>query len=100
VYTRAYSASGAMRCALNVYRAFETDAVTNRMRVEENGKSKVRCLSLWGGASWMETKEARGMAEEFYEDVEVGMVKGAGHWIAEEKPQGFVDAVVVWIGKD
>lgn len=47
----------------------------------------------------METDEAEKVAREFYESVEVGLVEGAGHWIAEERPLGFVEAVLEWVGR-
>ncbi|KAK3054829.1 hypothetical protein LTR09_003987 [Extremus antarcticus] len=97
VYAQAYSGSGAMRCALNVYRAFERDAVQNKKWVEENGRCKVPCLTLWGGESWMTQEEAVKMCEEFYEDGEYAEVEGAGHWIAEEQPMRFVEAVLRWV---
>ncbi len=86
-----------MRCALNVYRAFERDAVQNKKWVEENGRCKVPCLTLWGGESWMTQEEAVKMCEEFYEDGEYAEVEGAGHWIAEEQPMRFVEAVLRWV---
>lgn len=48
----------------------------------------------------MKMAEARKMAEEFYVNVEVEMVGGAGHWIAEERPMCFVDAVLAWVEND
>jgi pimeloyl-ACP methyl ester carboxylesterase len=98
-YAQAYSGSGALRCALNVYRAFERDAEQNRRWVEEKGKCKVRSLTLWGGGSWMSKEDAVNMCEEFYEGGEYGMVEGVGHWIAEEQPQRFIEAVLEWVGR-
>ena len=37
---------------------------------------------------------AEGMAQEFYGNVTVGVVRGSGHWIAEEQPKGFVEEVL------
>ena len=37
--------------------------------------------------------------KEFFESVEVKTVDGSGHWIAEENPEGFVQAVVEWVEK-
>lgn len=100
MYAQAYSGSGAMRCALNVYRAFERDAVQNRRWVAEQGKCNVRCLTLWGGASWMKEQDAVKMREEFYGRSEYAAVEGAGHWIAEEQPSRFVEAVLGWVERE
>lgn len=99
VYATAYAQPGAMRCGFNVYRTFETDGEMNVGWVREKGKSKVRCLALWGEKSFAGEKEAVEMAGEFYEDVEFGSVGKAGHWIAEERPGEFVDAVLKWVGR-
>ncbi|KAK3708171.1 hypothetical protein LTR37_011675 [Vermiconidia calcicola] len=99
VYATAYSASGAMRCALNVYRAFERDAVQNNDWVKQNGKCGVRCLTLWGGESWMPKEEALKMCDEYYSRSEYVDIEGCGHWIAEEQPGRFVDAILGWVGR-
>lgn len=99
VYAQAYSGSGAMRCALNVYRAFERDAVRNNLWLKEKGRCDVPCLTLWGGQSWMTKEDAIEMTHEYYVDIEYADVTGSGHWIAEEQPMGFVDAVLRWFAK-
>jgi pimeloyl-ACP methyl ester carboxylesterase len=100
VYANAYNGSGALRCALNVYRAFERDAVQNKQRVKEKGKCNVRCLTLWGAASWMGREEAMKMSMEYYQGAAYAEVEESGHWIAEEQPLRFVDAVLEWLDKD
>lgn len=97
VYAEAFSAPGAMRAGLNLYRTFEQDAVHNTTLVADRGKSAVRCLALWGEQSFADRDAALDMAGTFYERVEFRAVAGCGHWIAEEKPGEFVDAVVEWI---
>jgi pimeloyl-ACP methyl ester carboxylesterase len=99
VYANAYSASGAMRCALNVYRAFERDARQNKEWREKHGKCDVRCLTLYGGASWMPEQEAVKMGREFYHNVEYGEIESCGHWVAEEQPQKFVDRLLDWVDR-
>lgn len=95
-YATLYSAPGAMRAAFNVYRAFEEDKVDNRRLVEERGKVKVRTMVLSGEGS-NPVLGSEEMAREVDEDVVVGKVKGSGHWIAEENPQGFVEKVLGFI---
>ncbi|EME46812.1 hypothetical protein DOTSEDRAFT_99895, partial [Dothistroma septosporum NZE10] len=94
VYGNAFAAPGSLRAGLNVYRAFEQDADDNVARVGKSGKSKIRCLSLWGGSSFADEKSARAMSQQFYEDVSYEQISGSGHWIAEEKPGEFVEKLV------
>ena len=100
VYRIAYSASGAMRCGLNVYRAFERDGVHNNDWVKAKGKSDVRCLALWGDRSFADEKTALEMCGEYYNKAEYETVKDSGHWIAEEQPNGFSDAVLKWVTRE
>ena len=100
VYAAAYSQPGALRCEFNCYRAFEEDAAINKQRVEDRGKCPVRCLSLWGAESYIDEAMAMEMAGEFYETAQYQGVKDCGHWIAEENPKGFVDAVLNWVEKE
>ena len=67
--------------------------------IKEGGKSKVRCLALWGGKSFADEKVAMQMCDEYYESASFELVEGAGHWIAEEKPAEFVQKVLSWVGK-
>ena len=100
VYEIAYSASGGMRCALNVYRAFERDADMNNNWLKEKGKSDVRCLTLWGDCSWAGEDAALQMCGEYYNNAEYAEIRESGHWLAEEQPAQFVDAIVQWVGKE
>lgn len=99
-YAAAYSAPGAMRCAFGVYRAFERDAAENVAWVREHGRCKVPSLVLSGEHS-RHREEAEGMALEVTEDemLEVGVVGGAAHYLTEENPEGFVVAVLAFLGK-
>ena len=100
VYSLAYGSAGGMRAGLNCYRAFEQDAEINQKMLKEEGKCPVRCLGLWGARSFGDEKASRGMCEEFYKgDVEFEAVPGAGHWIAEEKPDVFVEKVLAFAGR-
>lgn len=47
----------------------------------------------------MSEEEAMEMCREFYGDGEFAAVAGAGHWIAEEQPGKFVEAVLGWVGR-
>lgn len=97
-YGEAYAQPGAMRCAFGVYRAFERDAEENREWVGREGKCKVPSMALSGQKS-RHREEAREMALEVTERkaVEEGVVKGAAHYLAEESPGGFVEAVLPFL---
>lgn len=99
VYAIAYSAAGGMRCGLNVYRAFERDAKMNVKWRDEKGKCAVPYLALWGDCSFADEENGKEMVGEFFETVEYANVENCGHWIAEENPRGFIDAVLGWVGR-
>ncbi len=96
-YVDRFSMPDALRCAFMTYRAFENDADQNRMWREEKGKVKVRNMILVGEKSIMGVGQADEMAREFYEDPSMGVVKDAGHYIAEENPIGFVKQLLRFI---
>ena len=95
VYEKAYSQPGAMTAALNLYRAFSTDAKENKDWVKQHTKSTVPTLALCGEYSRhrAETMETALDVTDYYE-VELGMVENAGHYLPEENPQGFVNVVL------
>ncbi|KAF2678649.1 soluble epoxide hydrolase [Lentithecium fluviatile CBS 122367] len=97
VYTMAYSQPGAMRAALGVYRAFERDAEDNRRWLRENGKLGVPSLLMMGG-EFLLVSRAEEMREEVHEGGEVVVIEGSGHYIAEENPEAFVEAVLRFVG--
>jgi pimeloyl-ACP methyl ester carboxylesterase len=100
VYATEYAQPGAMRAGMNCYRTFEQDGEDNNAWVRNSGKCPVRCLALWGAESFSDEKASTAMCDSFYENVSFHAVPGAGHWIAEEKPAEFVDALVKWFGRD
>jgi pimeloyl-ACP methyl ester carboxylesterase len=97
-YAAAYAQPGAMRCAFGVYRAFEADARENREWMEANGKCRVPSMVLSGEKS-RHREEALGMVLEVTEGevVRQGVVEGAAHYLAEENPEGFVEAVLPFL---
>lgn len=95
-YVQQFSAPDALRCAFLTYRAFEIDAEHNRNWREEKGKLRLKNMVLSGGDS-LHAPSAEGMANEFYENVHVGIVPDSGHYLAEENPQGFVSELLKFI---
>ncbi len=99
-YAEMYSQPGAMRCAFEVYRAFELDAQEYRDWIEINGRSKVPAMALSGEKS-AHKAEALEMFSEAHElgTFEVAVVEEAGHYIAEENPEGFTREVLRFVRK-
>ncbi|KAJ5784651.1 uncharacterized protein N7503_009863 [Penicillium pulvis] len=96
-YTLQYSQPGALRCSFEIYRAFEEDARENLESLRLKGKCTRPVLILSGSQS-RHAHEAREMVEEVYAgDIQIAEVKDSGHYIAEENPDGFVQAVLAFI---
>ena len=97
-YANAYAQPGALSCAFNVYRAFEMDAGENRDWVQKHGKCQTPTLILSGEHS-RHRLEAEEMALEVTESgmLQVKVVSHAGHYLAEENPAGFAQAVCEFI---
>jgi pimeloyl-ACP methyl ester carboxylesterase len=97
-YALAYKQPGAIRAALEVYRAFEKDAEENRKWLQKHGKIKVPSL-LMMGADFMLAKSAESMASEFNEGAEILLIEKSGHYVAEENPEAFVKNVLDFVNK-
>ncbi|ROV97237.1 hypothetical protein VSDG_04759 [Cytospora chrysosperma] len=100
-YATAYSQPGAMRCAFEVYRAFLEDAEENRAWVARHGRcAEVPAVCLSGGES-AHCGQAEGMFAEVHEQgtYQVEAVPGAGHFLAEENPEGFVEKTLAFVRK-
>ncbi|KAI7210204.1 hypothetical protein KC333_g8341 [Hortaea werneckii] len=105
-YAAAYEQPGAMRCAFGLYRAFEkvasslraVDAEDTKSRLTKQGKCSVPTLILSGEKSHHRA-EAEEMGLEVTEDgkLQMGVVRDAAHWLAEENPAGFVEELLAFI---
>ncbi|KAL6717602.1 hypothetical protein ACLMJK_005517 [Lecanora helva] len=98
-YTNHYSSAGALYAGFTTYRMFEEDAKHNLAWKEKNGKVKVRAMIMSGEQCFM-TARAKEMASEMYENLEQGIIKGSGHWLAEENPEDFVKQVLAFVEKN
>jgi pimeloyl-ACP methyl ester carboxylesterase len=96
VYTSAYSAPGAMRAAFEVYRAFDQDKQENLDALKRNSKLKIPVLAMYGAIS-NTGQGVEEMMHEFAQAVTGFEVPRAGHWIAEENPDAFADALLQFI---
>ena len=95
-YAEYYSQPRAMRCAFEVYRAFETDAEENQEWLRQHGKCKVPAMALSGEHS-AHKDEAFDMFMEVHNNFEVISLEDAGHYIAEENPEEFVHEVLSFV---
>lgn len=99
-YTEMYSQPGAMRCAFNVYRAFEQDAVENRQWLKENGKYTVATMIISGEMS-RHKDEAKEMVREVHDggELEIAVVEDCAHYLAEENPNAFIREILRFVRK-
>lgn len=92
-FSSAYSAPGAMRAGLELYRAFEQDAVDNRELLRRNGKLEIPTLAL-GGAISNSGPLLEEMMREVAENVTAARVPDTGHWVPEENPQALLEMLL------
>lgn len=92
-YATAYAAAGAMRAGFELYRAFDRDGDANRAALLCTGKLKMPVLAV-GGAESFFAPIAKEMLAEVAKNVTVKAIPRCGHWIAEEQPAAFVEAVL------
>jgi pimeloyl-ACP methyl ester carboxylesterase len=85
-YVADYTAPGAMRAGIELFRAFEKDALDNQRILSEKGKLTMPVLGLGGTASFF-LPIAEQMLAEVAEKYTVRPIENSGHWIAEEQPQ-------------
>ena len=96
VYVSAYSAPGAMRAGFELYRAFDRDGDDNRAALERNGKVTAPVLAV-GGEISTSGALVEEMMREVAADVHGVRIPGTAHWVPEEKPEAFVDAVLDFV---
>ncbi|WP_245473396.1 alpha/beta fold hydrolase [Bradyrhizobium zhanjiangense] len=96
-YLTAYTAPGAMRAAFELYRSFDQDSKDNRDLLASKGKLRIPVLVAVGATS-PTASPVRGMMEEVSIDPRVLPLPGAGHWIAEENPEGFAAGLIDFMG--
>ena len=99
-YAHAYEQPGAISCGLNLYRAFELDARENQEWIRQHGTCRVPTFILSGEQSrHNEEAEEMGLEVTAREVLEANVVKGAGHYLAEENPEGVVEALAAFWAK-
>lgn len=96
VYASAYAAPGAMRAGFELYRAFDRDADDNRAALSRHGKLTAPVLAI-GGATSTSGPLMEEMMREVAHHVTGLRVPGAAHWIPEERPRAFSDALLRFV---
>jgi pimeloyl-ACP methyl ester carboxylesterase len=97
-YVKMYRQPGALRAAFQTYTDFLKDAEECQSWIEERGKCKVPALGLSGSHSRHKDACEQMMAEVHeHGTFSTAVVADSGHWIAEENPQGFVEATLSFI---
>ena len=84
-YAAAYSAPGALRAALEMFRALPEDADLNRAALERGGRLEMPGVFVGNGqtAVWASLEQ---LVDEIAVDGRVEVVQDSGHWIAQEQP--------------
>jgi pimeloyl-ACP methyl ester carboxylesterase len=99
IFTTFYSAPGAMRAGLEVYRAFDQDIADNRELIKKNGKLKIPVLAVGGEIS---TSGAlmNEMMQEVAENVASVRIPQTAHWVVEENPEVFISELLNFLNKN
>ena len=100
LYAHSYSQPGALRCAIDLYRALDKDAEDTREWLSQHGRCTVPSMALSGEHS-IHREHAEGMALEVVDTSSLtsAIVSDAGHFLAEENPRGFSEIVLAFIQK-
>lgn len=95
-YATAYAQPGAMRAGLGYFKAFPRDAEDNQQFLKA-GKLPMPVLVLEGERAMGGglTAQANAVASNVHSVV----LKGAGHWLIEERPQEIHTAIVMFLGQ-
>ncbi|KAJ7334942.1 Alpha/Beta hydrolase protein [Mycena albidolilacea] len=99
-YAAFYQQPNVLRRAFRLYAAFTDDGrdMKERLRARGDKIDNVPCLLLNGKHS-PHAHDTPDMASQLYKDLEVVEVPDAGHFIAEENPDAFVDIVLRFVEK-
>ncbi len=96
VYTRAYSAPGALRAAFGYYRAFLEDG----RQAKEYAKRKLPMPVLALGGEGSLGLGARDEMRLVADDVRGGAIERCGHWIQEERPEALTAQLLTFFGEE
>ncbi|MBD2531772.1 alpha/beta hydrolase [Nostoc flagelliforme FACHB-838] len=95
-YVRWYSAPGAVRSSLGLYRAIYESVQQNK----ENAKTKLKMPVLVLGASHGLGDRPIKAMQAVAEDVRGTVIEGCGHFIPEERPEYLIEQLLQFFGED
>ncbi|MFA6086724.1 alpha/beta fold hydrolase [Mucilaginibacter sp.] len=96
VFTSAYSAPGAIRAGLEVYRAFDQDVLDNKAFLAQNGKLTIPVLAV-GGEISTSGGLMKDMMLEVAERVTAVSIPRTAHWVVEENPESFLQSFLSFL---
>jgi pimeloyl-ACP methyl ester carboxylesterase len=88
LFTASYSAPGAIRAGLEVYRAFDQDVNDNRENLQKKGKLSIPVLAIGGEISTSGSLMDE-MMSEVADHVITVRIANTAHWVVEENPEEF-----------
>ena len=91
-YAEAYAAPGGMRAGFEYYRAFPQDERANIRYAESPLTMPVLAL----GAEYGNGSSLVAMMDGLAEDVRGGVIRGAGHYVAEERPNVLAERLLAF----
>lgn len=92
-YAIAYSAPGALRSSLEMYRSLTEDRELNLTAIQNGGKLEIPFVAV--GCSMTAVKEVlMEMVEEVSLNGTIEIVDRSGHWIPEEQPDKLVEIIL------
>jgi len=89
IFTAAYTAPGARRAGLELYRAFEQDIMDNKAELHKNGKLPIPVLAV-GGEISTSGPIMKEMMMEVADHVTGVRIPRTAHWVVEENPDCFL----------
>ncbi|UWX61517.1 alpha/beta hydrolase [Chryseobacterium oranimense] len=96
IFTCAYSAPGAMKAGLEVYRAFDRDILDNKESLSKNGKLTIPVLAV-GGTISTSGPLMKEMMEEVCENITAVQIPNTAHWVVEENPESFLKELLKFL---
>jgi len=97
-FTLAYSAPGAMKAGLEVYRAFDQDILDNLDFLAKKGKLTIPVLAV-GGTISTSGPIMKEMMEEVSENVTSVRIPDTAHWVVEENPEAFLKELLQFLSQ-
>ncbi|WP_103383485.1 alpha/beta fold hydrolase [Pseudonocardia dioxanivorans] len=92
-YVRAYSAPGALRAALEMYRALPENADRVRAHLARDGRLTMPVVYAAGAQTSVQA-DLQGMVDELAVGGRVAVIENTGHYVPEEQPAALARVVV------